>query len=103
MKLVRSFLFALFVLLTLPLAAQAPEQAREGDAAKDAAESRATAFEAVEGPQKEEVPGGGLLVGAYAFVLVLVVGYVARLASMQSKTAAEVERLTRAIERGKPD
>lgn len=95
MKLVRWYVFACLVLLA-PLA-----QAQDDAEKKDVAESRATAFEAVEGPQKEEVPGGGLLIGAYAFVLVLVVGYVARLASMQSKTAAEVERLTRAIERGK--
>jgi hypothetical protein len=100
-KLVRWCGFALLVLLALPIAAQTPEPAAPDN--KDAAESRATAFEAVEGPQKEEVPGGSLLIGAYAFVLVLVVGYVARLASMQSKTAAEVERLTRAIERGKTE
>jgi CcmD family protein len=49
------------------------------------------------------VPGGALLVSAYAFVMVLLVGYVARLGALQSKTAAEVERLTRALERGKPE
>lgn len=85
-----------------PVLAQdgAGEAAADG---KDAAESRATAFQAVEGPQKEQVPGGALLVSAYAFVLVLLVAYVARLGALQSKTAAEVERLTRALERGKPE
>ena len=71
------------------------------DDGKDAAESRATAFQAVEGPQKEQVPGGALLVSAYAFVLVLLVAYVWRLGALQSKTAAEVERLMRALDRGK--
>ena len=70
-------------------------------AQEEPADSRATSFQAVEGPQKEQVAGGPLLIGAYAFVLVLLVGYVARLASLQSKTTAEVERLTRAIERTK--
>jgi type VI protein secretion system component VasF len=83
------------------LLAAAPSFAQEADAKEDAADSRATSFQAVEGPQKEQVAGGPLLVGAYAFVLVLLVGYVARLASLQSKTTAEVERLTRAIERAK--
>jgi CcmD family protein len=67
-------------------------------AQEDPADSRATAFQAVEGAQKESVPGGPLLVSAYAFVLVLLVGYVARLGLMQRKTAAEVERLAQAIE-----
>lgn len=68
----------------------------------DAAEDRATSFQAVEGAAKEDVPGGPLLVAAYAFVLVLVIGYAARLGALQAKTAREVERLTRALEaRGK--
>jgi hypothetical protein len=90
------------LLMCSPLLAQdgAGGAAQDG---KDAAESRATAFQAVEGPQKEQVPGGTLLISAYAFVLVLLVAYVARLASLQSRTAAEVERLTRALERAKPE
>jgi len=91
--------FVLFV--SAPLLAQDDSVGPAQDG-KDAAESRATAFQAVEGPQKEQVPGGALLISAYAFVLVLLVGYVARLALLQSKTAAEVERLTRALERAKP-
>lgn len=99
MKLLRCFL----VVLWLSASATVLAQAGDDDAAKDAAESRATAFQAVEGPQQEEVPGGGLLIGAYAFVLVLLVGYVGRLASLQRKTTSEIERLTRAIEHGKRD
>jgi cytochrome c oxidase assembly factor CtaG len=68
-------------------------------AQQDAAADRATAFRAVTGPEVEQVPGGPLMVSAYAVVLVLLVGYVGRLALLQKKTTAEVERLTQAIER----
>lgn len=67
-------------------------------AQEDAADSRATSFQAVEGAQKEDVPGGPLLVGAYAVTLLLLVGYVARLGMMHQKTASELERLGRALE-----
>jgi hypothetical protein len=80
--------------------AQAQEAAAD-DPSKDAAESRATSFQAVEGSQKDEVPGGSLMVAAYAFVLLVLVGYVGRLGALQNRTAREVERLTRAIERAK--
>lgn len=101
MKLVRSICLGLTLLVCSPVLAQdGADPAADG---KDAAESRATAFQAVEGPQKEQVPGGALLVSAYAVVMVLLVGYVGRLALLQSKTAAEVERLTRALSRGKPE
>jgi hypothetical protein len=71
-------------------------------AQEDAAESRSASFQAVEGPNKEDVPGGPLLVYAYAFILVAMVAYVARLGSLQGKNRQELERLTAAIERGRP-
>lgn len=68
----------------------------------DTNEDRATSFQAVQGAAKEDVPGGPLLVAAYAFVLVLVIGYAARLGALQAKTARELERLTRSLDsRGK--
>jgi hypothetical protein len=70
-------------------------------AQEDAAESRSTSFQAVEGPNKEDVPGGPLLVYAYAFIMVALVAYVARLGSLQSKNRAELDRLARALERGR--
>jgi CcmD family protein len=85
------------------LFAAAPVCAQEATEAQDAAESRATAFQAVEGSQKEDVPGGPLMVAAYAVVLVLLVGYVARLGALQRRIAGELERLTRALARGKPE
>jgi hypothetical protein len=66
--------------------------------AQEGSGDRATSFEAVEGPPKEDVPGGPLLIGAYAFVLVLLIGYVARIGALQAKTARELERLTRALD-----
>lgn len=97
MKRVRSGWLALCLWLAAPVYAQEAAD----DPSKDAAESRATSFQAVEGSQRDEVPGGSLMVAAYAFVLLVLVGYVARLGSLQSKTAQELERLTRALERGK--
>jgi hypothetical protein len=79
------------------VASAAPTSAQD-----DTVGDRATSFQAVQGAAKEDVPGGPLLVGAYAFVLVLFIGYVARLGALQAKTARELERLTRALEaRGK--
>jgi len=69
--------------------------------AEDPAESRSAAFQAVEGAQGEQVPGGPLMVSAYGVVMALVVGYVARLGLMQRKTALEVERLSAAIQRSR--
>lgn len=79
--------------LWLCTAVTAPAWAQE-----DAADSRATSFQAVQGAQREEVSGGALLVSAYAVVLVLLVAYVGRLGVMHKKTANEVERLSRALE-----
>lgn len=85
------FLLALSILSAIGFAGSAQAQ-------DDTGEDRATSFQAVEGPPKEDVPGGPLLIGAYAFVLVLLIGYTARLGAMQAKTGRELERLTRAIE-----
>jgi hypothetical protein len=79
--------------LLLLLISTGVAQAQEG-----ADESRATTFQAVEGPQKENVPGGPLLVTAYGFVLAALLGYVVRLAVMQRKTSAEVVRLAAILE-----
>lgn len=91
----RASTVALWLGLTLSLAGSARAQ-------EDAAESRSTSFQAVQGPNKEDVPGGPLLVYAYAFIMVALVAYVARLGSLQSKNRAELERLTRALEHGGP-
>jgi hypothetical protein len=70
-------------------------------AQEDAAESRSATFQAVEGGKGEQVPGGPLLVYAYAAILVLLVAYVARLGSLYAKNRSELERLSRTLERGR--
>jgi hypothetical protein len=62
------------------------------------AQDRATQFVAVSGPTHEHVPGGALLVGAYALVWVILFGLVLRTAMVQSRAAKDLERLERLIE-----
>lgn len=83
----------------VPAAALAEETAAAEE--KDAASDRSAAFRAVQGPDSEQVPGGTLLISAYAVVMVLLVGYVGRLGLLQRKTNAEVARLTATIERSR--
>ncbi len=93
--------------LSLALAALGPCGAAHADVpppppqppAEDAAASRSATFQAVEGASAEDVPGGPLLVSAYAVVLVLLVGYVVWLARLQAGTARELARLRAAVER----
>jgi CcmD family protein len=65
--------------------------------AEDAAADRAQSFRAVEGAVKEDVPGGPLLVGAYALVWLAVFGYLVRLVRQQARTEAEIARLEKAL------
>ncbi|MEC7521391.1 MAG: CcmD family protein [Myxococcota bacterium] len=60
---------------------------------EDAGESRAETFQAAEGAQTENIPGGMLMVGAYGVTLVLVLGYVVSIGMRQARTARELERL----------
>lgn len=98
MKVVKHSALALWVLLQVAL--QVHEASAQA-AQEDAAESRSAAFQAVEGPSSEQVPGGPLLIGAYGVILVLLIGYVARLGSLHGKNQLELERLSRAIEAGR--
>lgn len=62
---------------------------------EDAAEERAMAFEASEGAQTENIPGGALMIAAYGVVWWLVLGYVVHLGFQQSSTSQDIERLRR--------
>lgn len=74
--------------------------AQDGGARRETpAESRATAFQAVQGPTTEDVPGGPLLIGAYGTILVLLLGYVGWLARLQSTTSRDLDRLQKALEK----
>ena len=66
------------------------------------AESRATEFRAVTGGQGEDVPGGGLLIAAYATVLAIVLGYVVYLGRLTASTNRDLDRLQSAIDKKKP-
>jgi len=68
--------------------------------AQDAAEDRATSFQAVSGAVKEDVPGGPLLLGAYAAILVVIIGYGVRLVRMQQRAQNDLARLERQIVAG---
>lgn len=63
----------------------------------DPAEERSAAFRAVEGPVTEDVPGGPLVVGAYATVWMLILLYVFRIGRMQGRLARDVDRLERSL------
>ncbi|HET6417426.1 MAG TPA: CcmD family protein [Polyangiales bacterium] len=72
-------------------AAEAPEEAA---ATEDAAEERAAQFVGVRGPEAESVPGGALLLGAYAIVWLLLFLFLMRMRGLQRQTAEELERLS---------
>jgi CcmD family protein len=64
---------------------------------EDAAEERAAQFVGVRGPEAESVPGGALLLAAYAVVWGLLFLYLMRMRSLQRQTAEELERLSAEI------
>lgn len=77
----------------LPAHDAALAQSDEGEA-EDPAEERAAQFVGVRGPDAERVPGGTLLLAAYAVVWLLLFLYLLRMRSLQRQTAAELERLS---------
>lgn len=79
-----------------PVPAAAQEQVQEADPQDD----RATAFRAVRGPEAEQVPGGTLLLAAYALVWVLLLLFVLRLAYLYAKTRRDMDALERRMDEG---
>ncbi len=65
--------------------------------AEDAEGGRAAAFRAVTGPQAEQVPGGPLLIVAYAIVWALIFLYLFRLGRLQTHTLEEIEKLEKRL------
>jgi CcmD family protein len=65
--------------------------------AQDADQDRAQSFQAVKGAVKEDVPGGPLLVAAYAAIWVVVLLYVIRLVRQQQRAQVELDRLERVL------
>jgi CcmD family protein len=76
-----------------------PDAAAQTDAAvqEDASEERATQFKGVRGPEAESVPGGALMLGAYAIVWILLFLFLMRIRGLQRQTAEELERLSAEI------
>ncbi len=98
--LIARFVFG-FTMLIAPLTL-AQEPSAEPDLAaaevyKDAAEERAAQFVGVSGPEAESVPGGALMLGAYAIVWVLLFLFLMRMRGLQRHTAEELERLSAEI------
>ena len=87
-----------FTLLTVSAAAaeDAPAPA-EVAADESPAEERAAQFVGVTGPDAESVPGGTLLLSAYAVVWVLLFLFLLRMRRLQGQTAEELERLSAEI------
>ncbi len=80
----------------VPEASSASAQAAEAERAKSAADERATEFVGVEGAEAERIPGGALLLAAYAVVWVFLFLYLMRIRGLQRNVAAELERLVAA-------
>ncbi len=66
-------------------------------AEENASESRAQAFQAVSGAVKEDVPGGPLLVAAYAFVWAALFFYIWRLHKQQRELETELNDLKKRV------
>lgn len=83
-----------------------PASAQDRDAGvAEGTTGRETEFVAMTGPARESVPGGALLVSAYAVIWLLLCGYVGRLALLQmstSKDLARLEAVLRAKDSGEP-
>jgi CcmD family protein len=65
--------------------------------AQSASQDRATSFEAVTGPAKEDVAGGPLLLAAYAIVWLVVFGYVFHLVRLHRGVEDNLTRVERAV------
>jgi CcmD family protein len=87
---VRSAVRALLLGLALTSGALAASPARADDTAQ---QDRAQTFEAVTGAVKEDVPGGPLVVAAYALIWLAVFGYVFRLVRLQRGNDENLARL----------
>jgi CcmD family protein len=59
--------------------------------------TRATSFQAVSGSQKEQVPGGPMVIAAYAVLWVLVGGFVLRMGRSQRVLESEVAAMEKRL------
>jgi hypothetical protein len=85
---IATLLWAAAVSVTAPAASASAQE--EGPA-------ESMEFQAVEGPQTEDVPGGPLLLGAYAIFLLATVLFVVRVSALQARTARDLDRLEKSL------
>lgn len=71
-------------------------------AAEGVDDSRAAAFQAVEGALEEDVPGGPLLIAAYGIIWLVIFGYAWRLVGLQRRTLEEIEQLQQVLREAPP-
>ncbi len=96
-------LIAIFVLSgtlfsgAVALAQDTPTGDEATTAQETPSEERAAQFVGVTGPEAESVPGGPLLLGAYAIVWILLFLFLMRMRGLQRQTAEELERLSAEI------
>ena len=95
--LVSAFVIACTLLVVPAASAEDAPAATDTAAQETPAEERAAQFVGVTGPDAETVPGGTLLVAAYAVVWVLLFLFLLRMRRLQSATAEELERLSAEI------
>ena len=97
--LVSAVLIGLSVVLAASALAEEPGVVAENQerSAETAAEERATQFVGVTGPEAESIPGGALLLAAYAVVWLLLFLFLLRMRGLQRQTAEELERLSAEI------
>ncbi len=83
----------------MALAEEPPAEpaATNSEAQEGAADKRATQFVGVRGPEAESIPGGALLLAAYAVVWALLFLFLMRMRGLQRQTAEELERLSAEI------
>ncbi len=98
-------LIVTFVLVTATLIAPgllaqdeaADPGSKTEQAIEDPADERAAQFVGVRGPDAEQVPGGALLLAAYAVVWALLFLFLLRMRGLQRQTADELQRLSAEI------
>ena len=90
--------FAALIAVSVVLLTAVSAYAQDADAGVAAGTTgRETEFVAMTGPARESVPGGALLVSAYAAIWLILCAYVGRLALLQSSTSKELARLEAAL------
>jgi CcmD family protein len=97
--LIAAFVLSCTMLITPVALGEDPpaEPDLKSETEKDAADERASQFVGVRGPEAESIPGGALLLAAYAVVWVLLFLFLLRMRGLQRQTAEELERLSAEI------